>query len=526
MATRWRESRSVLLLVAIVVPPLALVLLWIRSKGTVLSKLVGSLAIVGLTVVYLVTFFGLRVELSGTGIVPIFSFGSAESHYSALEKHRVAQEALGMTSEPFTPKEGVPARVSSAVAKSLTATTPAETFIDPSEAPGDIQGSRYWTSFRGPQMDGHYREMDILTDWPPDGLPPLWRQPVGGGYASFVVADGRAFTIEQRRKEETVAAYELRTGREIWTHAWKAEFSETMGGDGPRATPTWHDGRLYALGATGELKVLEAETGELVWELNILSDNGATNLRWGMAASPLIVDEKVVVLPGGPKGRSVAAYHKLTGEPVWKSLNDAQAYTSPMLVDLVSTRQILVVSRERAMGLVPEDGSILWDYSWKTSYGVNAAQPIILGENRFFISAGYGHGAAVVEIVRDGGRFSASTLWETTRMKNQFSASVIYDGYFYGLDGAILSCIDAETGERMWKGGRYGHGEVLLASGHLIVSTEGGDLALVKATPESHQELARFGAIRGKTWNHPAIADGILLVRNASEMAAFRISSR
>jgi outer membrane protein assembly factor BamB len=479
---------------------------------------------VGLTGVYLVAFFGLRIELTGTGIVPMFSFGSVESHYMSLERHRGSQKSSGVISEPSTGEDAVSVPVSSAAVESEPTST--EPVIHPSEENVDIDGSRYWTQFRGPGMDGHYREMPILTDWPAEGLELLWKQPVGGGYASFVVADGLAFTIEQRRDEETLAAYELATGREIWTYAWKAEFTESMGGDGPRATPTWHEGRLYALGATGELKVLEAATGELVWDLNILSDNGAKNLQWGMAASPLIVDDKVVVLPGGSRGRSVVAYDKLTGEPVWKSLNDPQAYTSPMLVHLAGRRQILVVSRERAMGLAPEDGSIIWDYPWTTSYGVNAAQPILLSEDRSFISAGYGHGAAVVEIRLEGGRYSAHTVWENTRMKNQFSASVLHDGYIYGLDGAILACLDAETGERMWKGGRYGHGEVLLASDHLVVSTERGDLALVRATPESHQERARFSAIRGKTWNHPAIADGILLVRNASEMAAFRLAAR
>ena len=238
------------------------------------------MVIVGLTVFYLVTFLGLRVELSGTGIVPMFSFGSAESHYSALEEHRIEQ--LVRAAEPSGPSEAVPTGGPSTAATAETAATSIVT----SSATADIEGSRYWTKFRGPQMDGQHREMDVLTYWPPNGLPRLWKQPIGGGYASFVVADGRAYTIEQRREEETVVAYELQTGREIWTHAWVAEFTETLGGDGPRATPTWHDGRIYALGATGERKVLEAATGELVWALNILSDNNAENLQWGMAASP------------------------------------------------------------------------------------------------------------------------------------------------------------------------------------------------------------------------------------------------
>ena len=155
----------------------------------------------------------------------------------------------------------------------------------------------------------------IRTNWPREGLRRLWKQPIGAGYASFVVADGRAFTIEQRRNQEVAAAYDVQTGRELWTNAWNASFEESMGGDGPRATPTYHEGRVYALGAEGELRVLDAAKGTLVWRRNILSDNGAYNLSWGMSAAPLIVDDTVVVLPGGTRGSSVVAYDKGTGAP-------------------------------------------------------------------------------------------------------------------------------------------------------------------------------------------------------------------
>jgi outer membrane protein assembly factor BamB len=197
-----------------------------------------------------------------------------------------------------------------------------------------------------------------------------------------------------------------------------------------------------------------------------------------------------------------------------------------MLVTLAGRRQILAVSARRAMGLAVEDGALLWDYPWTTEYDVNAAQPIILGESRFFISAGYGHGAAVVEIAPAGPRFEARTVWQNNRMKNKFSSSVLHEGHIYGLDEAILACIDAATGELKWKGGRYGYGQLLLAGGHLVVLTESGDVALVKAAPERHQELAKFSALDGKTWNNPAIAGGLLLVRNTTEMACFRIAAR
>jgi outer membrane protein assembly factor BamB len=372
-------------------------------------------------------------------------------------------------------------------------------------------------------MDGHYDQTEILIDWPDSGLPLLWKQPIGGGYASFVIAHGLAFTIEQRRDEETVVAYELETGAEIWTHSWKAEFKEPMGGNGPRATPTWDEGRIYALGATGELKVLEATTGDLIWGINILKNNGASNLKWGMAASPLIVDDKVIMQPGGNNERSVVAYDKLSGELIWHSLNDPQAYTSPMLVQFVGFRQIITATANRVVGIDPEKGSLLWSYPWVTSYGVNAAQPIILDDSRFFISAGYSHGAAVVEVTRNEDGFSVNEIWENNRMKNRFNSSVLFEDYIYGFDEAIFACIDPQNGRRLWKGGRYGHGQVLLASGHLIILTEKGELVLVQATPDSHQELFRFQAIRGKTWNNPAVAEGILLVRNAYEMAAYRI---
>jgi outer membrane protein assembly factor BamB len=205
-------------------------------------------------------------------------------------------------------------------------------------------------------------------------------------------------------------------------------------------------------------------------------------------------------------------------------LSDTAAYTTPMLVTLAGRPQLLIVTATRAVGLEPADGKLLWEHPWVTDMGINVAQPILTGENGFILSAGYGHGAAAVEITRDGEAFVPRTVWESNRMKNKLSSSVVHQGHLYGLDEGILACLDAATGELRWKGGRYGHGQLLLAQGSLIVLTEKGELALVDAAPDAFVERARFGAIDGRTWNHPAIASGILLVRNAREMAAFRLS--
>ena len=466
-------------------------------------------------VLYLV---GARVVLDGGGGVHVGFVKSADEQAQAIERHRQAQRAQGASSTvapettPSSPGLAVPPNVP---------TGPSPSGLLPVPSAG-VAPPPYWTDFRGPARDGVYRERRISLDWPAKGLTPVWKQPVGGGYASFVAAKGRAFTIEQRASQEVVAAYDMATGRELWTTAWAATFREPMGGDGPRATPAWHEGIVYALGGAGELRALEEATGKTIWRTNILTDAGAANLQWGMSAAPLIVDDTVVVLPGGRGGQSVVAYNRRTGKRAWSALDDQASYSSPMLVTLAGVRQIVVFTAGRLAGITPAGGELLWEFPWKTQYDVNASQPLILGSNRVFISTGYGSGAALIELTpASDGRLGVREMWRSNRMKNQFTSSLFHDGFIYGLDESILACIDAATGELKWKGGRYGYGQVMLAEGHLIVLTEEGDLALVRATPERHVELVRFRALEGKTWNLPAISDGFLLIRNINVMAAF-----
>jgi outer membrane protein assembly factor BamB len=495
------------LVASLVFPPAGLVLLWMRKPTGVVKKALLSLPILALAVAHLFIFYGLRVELYGA-MNPRLTFDRAESRDRAVEESRAAHADM----EPApTPAPSAPSPAGQQARPSVD--------VEPT-------GSTYWTDFRGPGRLGHYDQVPILTDWPAGGLKRLWKQPCGGGYASFTVANGVAFTIEQRRGNEVVAAYDVRTGRERWTNSWTALFQETLGGDGPRATPVWDDGRVYVLGATGELRSLDGASGKTVWRKNILSENAAGNLQWGMAASPLVVENILVVQPGGPNGRSVVAYDKRTGERVWSSLDDQAAYVSAVLATVAGQRQVLTITARRAVGLAPSDGRLLWEYPWPTQNGINAAEPIAIGPNRAFLSSGYGQGAAVVELTPQGERLRVEKVWANTRMKNKFNGSVVYDGYVYGLDEGTLVCMDPATGDVKWKAGRYGYGQLLLASGHLVILTEEGEVVLVRATPDTLDEKARFAAIEGKTWNYPAISDGVLLVRNEREMAAFLIGAR
>ena len=515
--TKWYRTGWAAVAGSLLFPPAGLVLVWMRPSRW-FWKVAATPVILILAVVHLFAVYGFQMELAGSGLPGFFGFIDPAERIEALEAHRSAMmEESADGAAVATP---VSAATSSAETNAVSSTAA------PLPAPGDDQPelSAHWIAFRGPNRDGVYDQTSIKTVWPAEGLTPLWKQPVGGGYASFTVAHGAAFTIEQRRDSEVVVSYDIRTGRELWTHSWKSFFQEPMGGDGPRSTPTWDDGRLYALGATGELHCLDATTGALLWKRNILTDAGVRNIEWGMAASPLVVDGKVIVQPGGTDGASVVAYDKLTGDPVWKSLSDKQAYTSPVVVTLAGQRQLLVVSAERIIGMTVEDGRHLWSHPWTTMYGINSAQPIIVDDDHVFVSAGYDHGSILLNITRDGDSFTATPVWENRKMKNRFNSSVLHEGNIYGFDEFIFACIDARTGERCWKGGRYGYGQVLLASGHLIVLTERGELVLLRATPEQHEEIARFQAIEGKTWNAHAISDGILLIRNAQEMAAFRLN--
>ncbi len=354
----------------------------------------------------------------------------------------------------------------------------------------------------------------------------LWRQPVGGGYAAFAVAGNAAVTIEQRRDREAIVCYDATTGRERWLHDYSAHFTESLGGDGPRATPTIADGAVFSLGASGQLACLDLATGKMRWDVNILEDDD--NVPWGMSGSPLVYDQLVVVNPGTQRstaaGRAVVAYDRATGRQVWRAGSTKAGYSSPMLADLAGVRQLLLLDGEILAGYDPQTGGELWRFPWETYQDINVAQPVALDGDRIFISSGYDKGCAMLRLTESAGKWKVETLWQNRNMRCKFTSPVAYQGFLYGLDEGILSCIDQETGKRRWRDGRYGHGQMLVADDLLLILSESGKLVLVEATPEGHHELGSIGTLDGKTWNNPALADGKAFVRNSEEMACYELA--
>ena len=363
-----------------------------------------------------------------------------------------------------------------------------------------------------------------------------WKHKIGGGWSAFSTLGDYAYTLEQRGPDELVTCYRVSTGDLIWSHSRAARHSSILGGVGPRSTPTIDSGKVYAMGATGIFRCLDAATGKLLWEHRLQEEFGLTQaedeglVAWGRSGSPLVVDNLVVVPGGGAQARppaSLVAYDKRTGKKVWEGGRHQVAYASPNVCTIAGQRQIVSVNQDAITGHDIATGKVLWEHPWpgSSTSNANASQALTIGDDRVFVSKGYTGGASVFEVLRRGDKWATRTIWDITRvMKTKFTNVAILDGYAFGLSDGILECIRVKDGKRRWKSGRFGHGQMLRSGKVLIVLGEEGEVALVAADPEDYRELQRFQAIEGKTWNNPAInRDCLLLVRNGEEAACYEL---
>lgn len=405
----------------------------------------------------------------------------------------------------------------------------AKTTPPPPPPPPASIAAAVWPGFRGPHRDGVVRGLSINTDWAASPPVVLWRRPIGPGWSSIAVGAGGdlLYTQEQRGEFEVVSCYKSATGEPVWTHRDSTRFWESNAGAGPRSTPTLSGSRVYALGATGILNALNAADGALVWSRNVATDTGAKVPGWGFASSPLVVGDSVIVAAAS----RLAAYRANTGEPLWVVQTGGGSYSSPHLLNIDGTSQVVLLSSPGATAVSPADGKVLWKHEWKGG-GLTMLQPtqVAPGSADLLITTGGdagGLGTRRLSIAHgQDGNWTAEERWTSTGLKPYFNDLVVHKGHAYGFDGTILSCIDLEdSGRRKWKGGRYGHGQMLLLADQdlLLVLSEEGELALVAAGATQFTELARIPALEGKTWNHPVIAGDTLLIRNGQEMAAFRL---
>jgi outer membrane protein assembly factor BamB len=389
--------------------------------------------------------------------------------------------------------------------------------------PAGAKTNADWPGYRGPARDGVVRGVRIETDWSRKPPVALWRRPIGPGWSSFAVRGDILYTQEQRGEDEVVAAYNMSSGRPVWRHSDPVRFWESNGGAGPRATPTLSNGRVYTLGATGIVNALDGHDGAVIWSRNAASDTGAALPGWGFAGSPLVVGNVVVVAASG----NLAAYDVASGNPRWFGPTGGAGYSSPHFATIAGVDQILLLRGSRTISVAPADGTLLWEHVWQPS--VSIVQPALTADGDVLITSGDamgGNGVRRLAVAHGTAGWTVEERWTSNGLKPYFNDFVVHKGHAFGFDGSILACIDLQDGTRKWKGGRYGHGQLVLLPDQdlLLVLSEEGELALVAATPDQFSEVARFRAIEGKTWNHPVLVGDVLLVRNGEEMAAFRLA--
>jgi outer membrane protein assembly factor BamB len=379
-----------------------------------------------------------------------------------------------------------------------------------------IAGAADWPQFRGPNRDGISPEAAVLKSWPASGPKVLWKAPLGEGYSQVVSTKGRLYTLAQQGEEQVALAFDGATGKRLWRTRIDREYNDGQG-DGPRSTPTVDGELVYVLSAHGKLAALRAANGQVAWQHDLRAEYGANPPQWGVSTSPLVEGNLLIVNVGGSGNKSIVAFDKTNGKPVWTSQNDSAGYSAPIAITVRGVRQVIVFTADAILSISPKDGRLFWRSGWKTDYDVNAATPIFLPPDKLFVSSGYGTGSALLQI----NRTNVSEVWRSRGMKNQFSSSVLHDGILYGFDDATFKAIDAATGKERWKQRGFGHGSLILAGGHLIVLSDRGKLALVQATPEEYRELGNAQVIDGKCWTSPSLADGRLYVRNEEQLIAF-----
>jgi outer membrane protein assembly factor BamB len=361
-----------------------------------------------------------------------------------------------------------------------------------------------WPRYGGPTGVGVSHE----AHWVAKGrAEPLWKKNVGLGYSSFAVAGQHVFTLGHDRAggEDVLWALDADTGDERWTATWKSALWDKYHGGGTLTTPTYHAGKVFVAEREGLVLCVRAATGEQVWSKNLAHELDVEPPTWGFAGSPVLVGDDLVVHMGRVVGLDPA-----TGEVRWKGAVDGGAsYSTPIAITRGEKPALAVFGGNGLALFEPGSGARMGFLPWETRYEVNAMTPVPL-DGRLFISSGYGHGCALVDVSGETPR----VVWESKVMRNQMSGAVPWDGHLYGFDDKVLKCIDL-AGEERWNQRGLGQGALTVADGRLIVVSEGGELIVARATPERFEELSRVKALEGAVcWTQPVLANGRIFVRN------------
>jgi outer membrane protein assembly factor BamB len=390
-----------------------------------------------------------------------------------------------------------------------------------------VHAAADWPQWQGPDRTRVSNETGLLKQWPASGPPVVWTATgLGSGYGSMAVAGDRVFVQSARGRNSIVIALNRADGKEVWSKALGASQTDDRG-PGPRGTPTVDGDRLYVLSENGDLACLRTD-GTVVWQRNILRDFRGRQLQWLISESPLVDGPHVIVSPGGP-GAGMVKLDKMTGQTVWtaKDLSDPAGYSSIIAADVQGVRTYMTFTAAAGVGVRASDGRLMFRYPNAANGVANVATPIF-SNNRVFFSSAYGTGGGLLDLTAQNGEVKAKEAYFTRNMKNHHGGIVLVDGYLYGFNDAILTCLEFSTGKKMWRDRSVGKGSVTFADGHLYIQSENNSVGLVEATPSGYREQGRF-RIPDKglpSWAHPVVSDGRLYVRNQDMILVYDIKAR
>jgi len=378
-----------------------------------------------------------------------------------------------------------------------------------------------WPQFLGPTRNGVYPGNDLAEKWPKEGPVVVWKKAVGQGFSGPAVAGGKLILFHRVNNREIVDCLKATNGAAVWQFEYPTAYRDDFGFDeGPRATPSISDGRVYTFGAEGMVHCLDIETGKQLWSADTKAKFGAPKGYFGMACSPLVEGGVLLLNIGGEDDAGIVAFDRVSGQLKWRASADKASYSSPVAATVDGKRRVFFFTRSGLASVDPADGRVCFDYPWRPaeSASVSAATPLVI-DDYIFISACYGAGAILLRVHGD----EAEKVWSAEDvLSNHYATSVYYEGCLYGIDGrtdpgyqpgASLRCVDLKTGKLRWKDDSVGAATITLASGQLLILTEKGELIRARATPEKFEPNARAQVFPAHMRAFPALAGGYLFAR-------------
>jgi len=392
-----------------------------------------------------------------------------------------------------------------------------------------------WPQYRGPGSDGRTSEK-IVRPWGTSGPKQVWKIPSEGGFSSFAVSGGRAFTLSLKDadgvRQEALVALDANTGKEVWVAPLNfAKYdgggdsgtSENKGGDGPRSTPTTDGKSVYTMSSQLVLRAFDAASGKPLWARDLIKENAGRNIQWQNAASPLLAGGLLYVVGGGA-GESLLAINPKDGAIAWKAFDEKMTHATPVAANILGQPQIVFFVQSGLLAVEPKTGKELWRYPFQYNTST-AASPVVSGDI-VYCSAGYGVGAGAVKVTKNGAQFAAKEIYRmrgNAPLANHWSTPVVKDGHLYGMfqfkeyGNGPMKCVELATGNVKWEQPGFGPGQVILAGNQVIALSDVGELVLIDPRPDAYKELARADVLDGKCWTTPVLANGRIYARSTKE---------